>query len=216
MPGTTVELKDSRGNAFRAYVSQPKGGRGPGIVMGIDIWGFRKLYFDIADLFAERGYLTIVPDYFWDVAIGADGSYKQTVNFPTCLEATRCAMAAARAMPQCNGRIGVTGFCIGGNTAFLGVARFGADAAASYYGTRIHMFLDEVDRIRKPVILHIVEHDPTYSDEDRDRILAAVKGHPTITTHVYSAPHGFASSSYTPDAAALAHERTFELFDTLK
>ncbi len=216
MLGRSIELKDSRGNAFRAYLSQPKGGRGPGMVIGIDIWGFRKLYFDIADLFAERGYVTIVPDYFWDVSPGTDGSYKETVNFSTCIEATRASIFAVRGLPECNGKVGVTGFCIGGSTAFLSVARFGADAAASYYGTRIHMYLDEVNRIEKPVLLHIVEHDPTYSDEDRDRILSAVKGHPMITTHLYSAPHGFASSSYTPDAAALAHERTFALFETLK
>ena len=51
------------------------------------------------------------------------------------------ATAVAKDMPECNGRIGVTGFCIGGNTAFLGVARYGADAAVSYYGTRIRTFL---------------------------------------------------------------------------
>ena len=216
MNGKTIELKDAQGKLFRAYVSLPRGGCGPGVVMGLDIHGFRKLYFDLADHFAEQGYLTFVPDCFWDAKPGEDGSYKKTVNFATCVETTRCSMAAVKAMPECNGRIGVTGFCMGGNTAFLGAARYGADAAASYYGTRIHTFLDETRNIRKPVLLHIVEHDPTYSDENRDKILAAVKDNPLITTHVYAAPHGFAGTSYTPEVANLAHARTFELFNSLK
>ncbi len=216
MNGKTVELKDSHGNGFKAYLSYPKGGRGPGIVMGLDIHGMRPLYEEIVDLFAERGYLTIVPDYYWDVKPDERGAYYKTVNFETCMEVTRCTMAAVSGLPECNGKVGVTGFCMGGSTAFLSVARWGADAAVSYYGTRIHTFLDEVEHIRNPLMLHIVEHDPTYSDEDRDRILAAVKNNPRITAHVYDAPHGFATSRYTPEAAALAHARTFELFDTLK
>jgi carboxymethylenebutenolidase len=216
MNGKTIELRDSQGNPFKAYLSQPKGGRGPGVVIGLDIHGFRPLYHEIADLFAEQGYLTIVPDYFWDVKPGEGGSYRTTLSFPTCIEVTTCAMAALRMMPQCNGKIAVTGYCLGGNMAFLSVARFGADAGTSYYGTRIHTFLNEIDAIRKPLILHIVEHDPTYPDEERDKILAAVKRNPLISAHVYAAPHGFATSSYDPGAATLAHARTFELLDTLK
>jgi carboxymethylenebutenolidase len=214
--GKTIELKDSHGNPFRAYLSQPKGGRGPGVVMGLDIHGLRPLYHDIADLFAEQGYLTVVPDYFWDVKPGEGGSYRTTLKFPTCIEVVKTSMAALKGMPECNGRLAVTGFCLGGNLAYLGVSRFGADAATSYYGTRIHTFLDEVDAIKKPLILHIAEHDTTYPDEERDKILAAVKKNPQITAHVYKAPHGFASSSYTPDVAKLAHERSFALFNSLK
>ena len=216
MNGKTIELKDSQGNPFKAYLSLPKGGRGPGVVMGLDIHGLRPLYHEIADLFAEQGYLTILPDYFWDVQRGEDGSYRTTLKFPTCVEVVKTSMAALKQMPECNGKLAITGFCLGGNLAYLGVARFGADAAASYYGTRLHTFLDEVDAIKKPLLLHIAEHDQTYPDAERDKILAAVKKNPRITAHVYKAPHGFASSSYTPDAAQLAHARTFELFNTLK
>jgi carboxymethylenebutenolidase len=214
--GKTIKLKDSQGNPFDAYLSLPKGGRGPGVVMGLDIHGLRPLYQEIADLFAEQGYLTVVPDYFWDVKRGDDGSFRTTVKFPTCLEVVKSSMAALKAMPECNGRAAVTGFCLGGNLAYVGVSRLGADAASSYYGTRLHTFLDEVEQIKKPLILHVAEHDHTYPDAERDKILAAVKKNPQITAHVYKAPHGFASSSYTPDAAGLAHARTFALFNTLK
>ena len=31
MNGKTIELKDTQGNAFKAHLSYPKGGRGPGV-----------------------------------------------------------------------------------------------------------------------------------------------------------------------------------------
>ena len=216
MDGRTIDLRDSQGNVFKAYVSQPGGGRGPGVVFGLDIHGLRPLYHGIADRFAGHGCLAVVPDYFWDVERGTDGSYRTTHRFPTCIEVIRSALAAARAMPACNGRIAVIGYCLGGNLALLGVSRLGADAAVSYYGTRIHTFLDDVHNIAKPLILHIAEHDHTYPDEQRDRILAAVRTNANISAHVYAAPHGFASSTYQADAAQLANARTFALLDTLK
>jgi carboxymethylenebutenolidase len=178
MNGETIELRDGVGNAYRTYIAQPKGGRGPGVVIGLDIFGLRPLY--------------------------------------PMTEVTRATMEQLKPMMACNGKVAVTGFCVGGNTAFIAAARFGADAAASYYGTRLHTLLDEVGDVKCPTLLHIAEHDETYPDEERDKILAAVAHNLQITPHIYAAPHGFASSHIVEEAKALAHGRTFALFDTLK
>lgn len=215
MNGETIDLRDGSGNFYRTYLSQPKGGTGPGVVIGLDIFGLRPLYHDIADLFAEQGYLAAVPDYFWDVDMGESGSYRGKYKFPTMVEVTRATMGHLRSMPASNGKVAVTGFCVGGNTAFIAATQ-GADAAASYYGTRLHTLLDDVGKIACPILLHIAEHDETYPDEERDRILAAIKSNPMITPHVYAAPHGFASSHVVKEAQDLAHRRTFALFDGLK
>ena len=216
MNGETIVLKDGADNVYRTYIAQPKGGRGPGVVIGLDIFGLRPLYHDIADLFAAQGYLAAVPDYFWDVEMGDSGSYRGKYKFPTMIEVTRATMEHLKPMAACNGKIAVTGFCVGGNTTFVAAARFGADAAASYYGTRLHTLLDEVGAIQCPTLLHIAEHDETYPEEERDRILAAVKSNALIMPHIYAAPHGFASSHVVEEARALAHARTFALFDSLK
>lgn len=225
MNGSTIELVDGAGNAFDAYLSEPPEGSGPGIVVGLDIYGLRPTYQKMADMFAERGYIVLVPDIFWDVEPVADvntlgrevSNYRTTLNMQTCIEATRTAMKALADVPFCTGGIGVIGFCLGGNLAYLGATRLGAEAAASYYGTRIHTFLDEVDQAGCPTLLHMAEHDSTYGDEDRDRILDAVRDSELIQTHVYEAPHGFANFDspdvYDPAATVAAHERTFELFD---
>ena len=216
MNGETIELKTGAGRVYRCYVSRPKSAKAPGVVIGLDIFGFRQVFFDIADDFAARGYLAAVPDYFWDVQPNESGTFRGQYKFPTMVETTGATMAAVRTMAGCNGKVAVTGFCVGGNTAFIGAAQQGADAAASYYGTRLHTLLDEVDAIKVPTVLHIAEHDETYPDEERDRILAAVKRNPNISAHVYAAPHGFAHSHVDEAAGNLTHERTFQIFDKLK
>jgi carboxymethylenebutenolidase len=216
MNGSTIELKDSQGNAFKTYVSQPAGGRGPGVVLGLDIHGPRPLFRELADLFAGHGCLAVVPDYFWDVERGADGSFRGSYSTETCLEVIRSTLSAVKAMPACNGRVAIIGYCMGGNFALMGVSQLGADAGVSYYGTRIHRMLDQVPGITRPLLLHMAEHDIAYPDEQRDRILAAVKPNASITAYLYAAPHGFASSSFQEDAAQAANARTFALLDTLK
>jgi carboxymethylenebutenolidase len=215
MNGKTIELRDATGNPYRTYLSEPVGGRGPGVVIGLDIFGLRPLYHDIADLFAEQGYLAAVPDYFWDVEMGEAGSYRGKYRFSTMIEVTRATIEQLRTMPACNGKVAATGFCVGGNTAFIAATQR-ADAAASYYGTRLHTLLDEVGNIKCPILLHIAEHDETYPDDERDKILVAIQQNPRITPYVYTAPHGFASSHVVPEAQTLAHQRTFTLFETLK
>ena len=216
MNGSTIKLTDASGNAFNTYVSQPAGGRGPGVVLGLDIHGPRPLYRDMADMFAARGCLTAVPDYFWDVERGADGSFRTTYKVETCVEVMRSTLAAVRSMPGCNGKVAVSGYCMGGNFALMAVSRMGADAGISYYGTRLHTLLEDVPGIARPLLLHMAEHDVVYPDEQRDRILAAVRPNPNIAAHLYAAPHGFASSSWQEDAAQLANARTFALLETLR
>lgn len=217
MNGQTIELQDTQGNPFKAYVSLPKGGRGPGVVIGLDVHGLRPMFHDIADMYADRGYLAIVPDYFWDAHIGEDKTYLHSFKMTTGEEVTKSAMAHVKKMTECNGKVLVTGYCMGGNTAFLAVARLGADAAVAYYGTLLQDYLDEFKNVRQPLILHVAWEDRTYSAADRDRILAEANKNPAITTYIYDEPHGFATSRKKEGGChEIANARTFELFDRFK
>lgn len=217
MNGETIKLKDSAGNPFDAYVSKPKGGRGPVVVVGLDVHGLRPLYEQMADEWAERGYLVIVPDIYWDVERGADHTYLDNFKMTTGIEVTKSAMEAGRAMPECNGKVLTTGYCMGGNTALVSVMRLGADASASYYGTLMHDYLSEFKSIKDPILLHMPEHDWTYTEEQRDWIIAEAKKNPAITLHLYPEPHGFATGRRKPNGAGdLSDARTFELFERFK
>ena len=94
------------------------------------------------------------------------------------------------------------------------------DAAAAYYGTQIHEFLDEAKNIACPAIFHMGDRDDRVPQDLPDRVRAAVAGMPNITTHLYDAGHAFAHSGrkdlYSEVASRQAHARTFDLFNKLR
>ncbi|MGH8908875.1 MAG: dienelactone hydrolase family protein [Egibacteraceae bacterium] len=120
-------------------------------------------------------------------------------------------------MPECAGRVGGVGFCLGGTLAYLFAATCrvggrGPDAAVSYYGSGIHSLLQLADDIACPIMLHYANHDPYIPQEQIGAVEAAVSGRPGVAFHRYEAGHGFsnwdAPSRYDKAAADVAWERT--------
>ncbi|PRX97773.1 dienelactone hydrolase family protein [Allonocardiopsis opalescens] len=119
------------------YLARPEGaGPWPGAVMLHEAFGLNDVIRRQADRLARAGYLTLAVDLF-----SAGGAVR-------CLVATMRAMvsgrgrafadiAAARdwltASPDCTGKVGVIGFCLGGGFALL-TANTGFDAASVNYG----------------------------------------------------------------------------------
>ena len=226
--GEMIEFEGPGGETIPAYLALSGPGSGPGVVIGQDIFGMGESQRVIADMFAANGFNAMVPDIFYDLEqatrAGPDGvertSYLGQFNTDTCFGYFCSAMDFLRAREESNGKVATIGFCYGGNLAYLSVARHDADAAASYYGTQLQNYLDEAGAIKKPLMLHISEHDRTYSEEDRDRILAKFEGAEMVTTHVYAQRHGFAHRLVAEpddgDGKEIAHGRTFALFEGMK
>lgn len=226
MAGTNIEIDGPDGNQITAHLALPESGRGSGVCISHDIYGPGPNHEATAALFAAHGYVALVPDMFWDLepttrtTPGGELQYHYlgVFNDTGCMDVMECGIAALREHDACTGEIGVIGFCAGGTFAVLSAARFDIQAAASYYGTRIHENFGELDNISCPTLLHISEHDHTYSDAVRDEILAATTDQPTMTSHIYTSPHGFAhhptNDSERADAD-LAHGRTFAVFDAM-
>jgi carboxymethylenebutenolidase len=195
-----IEIAGPAGTPINAYLAEPTSGNGHAVCISHDIFGMNASQRAIAELFADHGYISMVPDMFWDLepeeGPGPDGNpilhYRNVLDHDDSYEAVKCGMAALKAMPAFTGKLGVIGFCVGGNVAYRATADGLADASASYYGTRLHLMLDRLPDITRPTLLHISEHDHTYLDEERDNILAAVEGHGHVTSHVYPSRHGFA------------------------
>jgi carboxymethylenebutenolidase len=126
--------------AETGYLAVPTGaGAGPwaGVVVLHDAFGFRGDVRDQADRFAERGYLALAPNLY------AHG------RAPMCLMSTYRGAATGRgpaferiesarqtllARPDCTGKIGVIGFCMGGGYAVMCAPRFDFAAASVNYG----------------------------------------------------------------------------------
>ena len=72
MAGAYVTVTATDGGKFKAYVAKPGKGSGPGLVLCQEIFGVNKHIRDLADHYAEEGYVVIAPDLFWRLKPGVE------------------------------------------------------------------------------------------------------------------------------------------------
>jgi carboxymethylenebutenolidase len=218
-----VKLSAADGGTFNAYLALPEDGRGPGLVVLQEIFGVNRHLRELADRYAEEGYVTIVPDLFWRLQPGVDFGYSEAeiaaafdyygrFDPDQAIKDVADTIRALRAMPECNGKIGALGFCLGGMLAYLTAARCNVEAAISYYGVGIEKRLNETGAVRCPLMLHFGEQDRFVPPAAREMIAAAFKERDDVESYVYpGADHAFNNPvrpSYDRFAASLAHSRT--------
>ena len=124
-------------------------------------------------------------------------------------------------MPECTGKIGAVGFCLGGGLAFAAatlsrVDGHGIDAAVCYYGSAINDMIDQVSRLDCPAAFHYGNNDPFIPAESIATVEDAVSGRSGTEFFRYEAGHAFsnwdAPSMYNEAAAELAWSRTLDFF----
>jgi len=65
MKGNYITITAKDGGKFKAYLAKPAKGSGPGIVLLQEIFGINQYMRDVADYYAEEGYVVLAPDLFW-------------------------------------------------------------------------------------------------------------------------------------------------------
>jgi carboxymethylenebutenolidase len=216
-------------DAFDGWLFTPETrGRYPGIVMIPEIFGVNGCIREMARRYASHGFAVMAIDIFWrlqrHVNLGftkeefeAARLYHQRFDYTDGVTDMQAAITALRSRPECNGKVGVVGFCLGGTMAYLAGSRTDADAAAGYYGTRIDKFLDDGQKINKPTILHLGRLDHRTPPPIMSAIIEALRGNPNASVYPYdNAKHAFANhqrpDAYDPEITRQADERTFALF----
>ena len=170
MAGRYIDVSAKDGGTFKAYLAMPEKGSGPGIVLLQEIFGINHYIRSVADAWAEEGYVVLAPDLFWRIAPGIEldfdaAGYKKAFEYygkfdgDAALRDIADTIAALKTLPQCKGKIGALGFCLGGLLAYRAAARGNVDCAVSYYGVGIDKFLGEAAQIKCPMVLHFGELD---------------------------------------------------------
>lgn len=221
-----ITVKAADGGRFMAYLAQPKSGGGPGLVLIQEIFGVNAVMRTTADSFAAQGYMVLCPDLFWRQEPGIQitdkteaewakafslfGGFDETKGVSDLAQT----LAHLRGLPGCTGKVGSVGYCLGGKLAYLMATRTDADCNVSYYGVGLDGLLDEADKIKKPILLHIAEADEFVPPESQAKVKARLSQVPQATIYSYPGQqHAFArvgGQHWSEEAAKLANGRTAE------
>ena len=215
----TISIKSSDGFELGCYCAAPDGAAKGAVVVIQEIFGVNSHIRDVADRYAQNGYMAYAPMLFDRIDSGIELGYEEAdmgkgidlafnqLNLASVLEDVQATVKHAAS----DGKVGLVGFCFGGLVSWLSAAQVsGLAAVVGYYGGGIAGQLDKKPRC--PTMLHFGELDAHIPMSDVDNIIAA---NPQLPIHVYAADHGFncdQRGSYDADAASLAQTRTLEFF----
>ena len=211
-----------------AYVARPAGaGPRPAVLVIQEAFGLNEHIKDVTRRVAGEGYVALAPDLFYRGGKGRTAGYDQ---LPKALElmgslkddeiVADVASAIAHLEKDATvrrGRIGITGFCMGGRVSYLAACALPdkITAAVPFYGGGIP--IDRTPTLRAPVLAFFGDADPFIPLDQVEKLRTeAARLGKTVEIVVYpGAPHGFFCNerdSYRPDAARDAWERTKTFF----
>ena len=210
------------GGSIKALLSKPADAQKKlgGIVVVHENRGLNPYIEDVAKRAALAGFITIAPDaltplggYPGDDDKGREMQAKLDRN--KMLEDFISAYDYLKNNKDCNGKVGVVGFCFGGWIANMMAVRIPDLAAAvPFYGTQPSA--EDVPKIKAPLLLHYAGLD-TRVTEGAPAYEAALKANgKEYTMYVYpNVNHGFhnvTTPRYDKAAAELAWQRTIDFF----
>jgi carboxymethylenebutenolidase len=215
--GTSITLTAADGHRLGAWLATPSGRERGGVVVIQEIFGVNRHIRAVTDRFAEDGYAALAPALFDRAERNLDVGYDETgvakgraVRQRIAYDDAMRDTAAAISHLQRFGKVGIVGYCWGGNIGWLAACRLPVAAAVGYYGGDIANLLNEVPKA--PLMLHFGERDPHIAAEAVARIRAAA---PAVPVHTYPAGHGFncdERKDYDAASADIARQRTLAFF----
>jgi carboxymethylenebutenolidase len=214
--GQTISINTRHGR-ISAWHAKPHVTPKGALIVVQEIFGLNSHIRQVADRFANYGYVTIAPALFDLVHPGTELGYDEAgvargreiveeLGFNGALDGVRGAFDFLEA----EFKVGIVGYCWGGSVAFYTNTRLGLPAV-SYYGGRTVPLLKE--RPKAPLMLHFGENDPIIPPEDVEKHREALT---SAEIHVWpGAGHGFncdQRADYNAEVAAQAVTRTLGFF----
>ncbi len=205
MTTQSLAIATQSGDIFDAYLAIPTSGHGPGLIVIQEIFGVNDVMRQIADAYAQLGYVALVPDLFWRQEPSVQLSDRTDEDWQKAFQLYQgfdedmgtqdlmVALAALRRHSACIGKVGSVGYCLGGKLAYLMATRSDADCNVAYYGVGIENNLHEAKAIQHPLMLHMAEQDQFVPADAQQNIMAHLQTNSLIAIHSYAnVSHGFA------------------------
>src|SRR5580692_8998620 len=193
---TTIEI-DTPDGPIDALLGIPPGtGPWPGVVVIHDAVGYGRDKQSINDRIAQAGYVALTPNMY------ARGGRIRCITRVMrelmtkrgrALDDILAARDHLQARPDCSGRVGIAGFCMGGQFALV-MSPKGFGASAPFYGAPLPRELSETLDGACPIVASFGGRDPL--GRGAPEKLQRVLDHKGITNDVKSYPkvgHSFAN-----------------------
>jgi len=211
------------GGNIKALLSMPADGKKKlgGIVVVHENRGLNPYIEDVARRAALAGFISIAPDaltplggYPGNDDAGREMQSKRDKN--EMLEDFIAAYEYLQTQKDCNGKVGVVGFCFGGWIANMMAVRIpGLSAAVPFYGSQ--PAAEDVPKIKAPLLLHYAGLDTHITDGWPAYESALKANNKEYKAFIYpGVNHGFHNDTtprYDKTAAELAWQRTIDFFN---
>jgi carboxymethylenebutenolidase len=211
------------GGKIKALLSMPIGTKQKlgGIVVVHENRGLNPYIEDVARRAALAGFISLAPDALTPLG-GYPGNDDQGRDMQSKLDKNKiledfiAAYEYLKGLKDCNGKVGVVGFCFGGWVANMMAVRI-SDLSASvpFYGTQPAS--EDVPKIQAPLLLHYAGLDTRVTEGWPAYELALKENKKEYTVYIYpGVNHGFHNDTtprYDKAAAELAWTRTIDFFN---
>jgi carboxymethylenebutenolidase len=214
---TRIDFKAKSGAETSGEIALPSGSdKAPGLVLVQEWWGLNDHIRSLADRFAAAGFITLAPDLYHGKVTndaGEAGQLMQALDGKRAIDDIAGAVAFLAVHARSSGKVGITGFCMGGAYAFAATAAIPEIAAAvPFYGIPPAERLDFA-RMKAPILAHFASRDQWATAARAGEIKKDLEAHHgSMRLEVYEADHAFMNDTrpevYAPEAASLAWERT--------
>lgn len=193
--GERITFKRPDGKDTVGYLAKAARADAPGVVVIQEWWGLQSQITGICDRLAAAGYTALAPDLYAGTVVPyhdaeAAGREMNSLNF---LDATDQAVrGAVLHLKKAGGKVGLTGFCLGGAVTVLGACRIPEiSAAAPFYGLPPESVAKPAD-VKVPLQGHFANTDdwctPAVVDGFEQGLKAANKNAEIFR---YNASHAF-------------------------
>ncbi len=208
----------ANGSQATGYLAVPASEKGPGILVIQEWWGLVDHIKDVCDRFAKEGFVALAPDlYHGTVTKSPDeaGKLFMALNIAKAgVDLCGAADALLARAELTSRRIGIVGFCMGGQLALYAAAEYPdrVGAAVDFYGVHPNVRIDP-SKLRVPVLAHFGKRDGSVKEADARALVEKLKAAGgNIEAHFYDSDHAFFNDTrptvYDKVSAGQAWKRT--------
>lgn len=218
-----INFESSKGGGtIKGLLSKPAKGKRklPGVIVVHENRGLNPYIEDVGRRTALAGFISLAPDMLTPLG-GYPGNDDKGRELQSKRDRTEmltdfiAAYGHMKSHPNCNGKVGVVGFCFGGWISNMMAVRIpDLKAAVPFYGGQ--PALEDVPKIKAPLLLQYAGLDTRVNEGWPAYEKALKENNMEYTAYVYpNVNHGFHNDStprYDKPAAELAWQRTVEFF----